>query len=166
MSKNMTFEVDRTTVTEGDIVEIKWDCTGADRVELTIDNGYKATVLPLDISGTKRFRLNRSKGRTALTITAWKGEQHGSKTLKVKVVEIPTTHAETVDSQEHTMNASQQWWQKMKQRTQMLPPEKRTAMRAASILAATLLLAMLSPRLLLLGLIALLGYLLYVVWKR
>ena len=166
MSKKMTFEVDRTSVAEGDVVEVRWDCTGADRVELKIDNGYKASVLPLDISGSKRFRLNRSKGRTALTITAWKDGQHGSKTLKVRVTEIPTTHAETVDSQGRTVKAPQQWWQRMKQRIQALPSDKRTAFYAACILVATLLLTMLSPRLLLLGLLGLLGYLLYVVWRR
>ena len=85
MEKRMTFDVDRTSVTEGDIVEIKWDCTGADRVELKIDNGFKATVLLLDIVGSKRFRLHRSKGRTSLTITAWKDGKHGSKTLKIKM---------------------------------------------------------------------------------
>ena len=75
---------------------MRWDCTGADRVELKIDNGYKASVLNLEISGTKRFRLNRSKGRTALTITAWKDGKHGSKTLKVKVKEIPATQGASI----------------------------------------------------------------------
>ena len=85
MEKRMTFDVDRTTVTEGDVVEVRWDCSGADRVELKIDNGYKASVLPLDITGTKRFRLNRSKGRTRLTITAHVGGKKYSKTLKVRI---------------------------------------------------------------------------------
>lgn len=160
----MTFDIDRTTVTEGDVVEITWDCTGADRVELKIDNGYKASVLPLDIVGTKRFRLNRSKGRTALTITAWKDEKHGSKTLKVKVTDIP--HAETVDDKGRTMNAPRQWWQQTRQRMKSLPPDKQLALRIVIILAVTLLLTMLMPRLLLVGLLVLLGYLLYTVWKR
>lgn len=166
MEKRMTFDVDRTSVVEGEVVEIKWDCTGADRVELKIDNGFKATVLPLETVGTKRFRLHRSKGRTALTITAWKDGRHGSKTIKVKVTEIPATHAETVDNQGRPMNAVQQWWQKTKQRLRLMPPDKRTALYAAAILAVTLLLSAVSPRLLMLGLMALLGYLLYVVWRR
>ena len=64
MEKRMTFEVDRTSVVEGDIVEITWDCSGADRVELKIDNGFKATVLPLETAGSKRFHHRRRKGRT------------------------------------------------------------------------------------------------------
>ena len=166
MEKRMTFDVDRTSVTEGDIVEIKWDCTGADRVELKIDNGFKATVLPLDIMGSKRFRLHRSKGRTSLTITAWKDGKHGSKTLKVRVKEIPTTHAETVDDKGHSMNNAKQWRQQMKQRLQTLPPDKRMALRVVWILAATLLASMFFPRLFLLGITALIVYLLYTIWKR
>lgn len=166
MEKKMTFDVDRTSVSEGDIVEIKWDCTGADRVELKIDNGFKTTILPLDISGSKRFRLHRSKGRTALTITAWKDGKHGSKTLKVKVKEMPTTYAETVDGQGQKVNDAQQWREKMKLRLQSLPPDKRMAVRVVSILAAVVLVSLFVPRLFLLGIAALIGYLLYTIWKR
>lgn len=166
MEKRMTFDVDRTSVSEGDIVEIKWDCTGADRVELKIDNGFKTTILPLDISGLKRFRLHRSKGRTALTITAWKDGKHGSKTLKVKVKEMPTTYAETVDGQGHKVNDAQQWREKMKLRLQSLPPDKRMAVRVVSILAVVVLVSLFVPRLFLLGIAALIGYLLYTIWKR
>lgn len=162
----MTFDVDRTSVVEGEVVEIKWDCTGADRVEFKIDNGFKATVLPLDLSGTKRFRLHRSKGRTALTITAWKDGKHGSKTLKVKVREMPTTHAETVDSHGRRVDGAKQWGEQTKRRLQALPPDKRLAVRALAILGATLLVSLLVPRLFLLGITALAVYLAYVAWKR
>lgn len=162
----MTFDIDRTTVTEGDIVEVRWDCTGADRVELNIDNGFKASVIPLDIAGTKRFRLNRSKGRTALTITAWKDGKSGSKTLKVRVKEMPTTHADTVDSQGHTMGSLRQWWQKTTLRWQGLTPEKRMAARVLLILAGILLVAMILPAFLLLGITALMVYLVFALWKK
>ena len=166
MENRMTFDVDRTVVTEGDVIEIKWNCTGAERVELKIDNGFRATVLPLEENGSKKFRLNRSKGRTALTITAWKSGKHGSKTLKVKVKEMPTTHAETVDSQGKPLGALREWWQRWQPRWQSLPADKRMAVRMLLIIVALLLLTLLSPRLLLLGLTGLVIYLLYIVWKR
>lgn len=166
MGKNMTFDIDRTVVNEGDIVEVRWDCSGAERVELKIDNGYKASVIPLEISGSKRFRLKRSKGRTALTITAWKDGDHGSKTLKVKVKELPTTQAETVDSEGKPLSEAKQWWQQTRQRYQALPPDKRLAARIALILCITFLLTLLSPRLLMVGLAVLTAYLVYIVWKK
>ena len=162
----MTFDVDRTTVTEGDVVEVRWDCTGADRVELKIDNGYKASVLALETSGSKRFRLNRSRGRTALTITAWKDGKHGSKTLKVRVKELETTRAETVDDKGKRIGATQEWWQQVRARWGAMPAEKRLASRISLILCGLILLGMLLPRLFLLGLLGLMVYLLYIVWKR
>lgn len=162
----MTFEVDRTVVSEGDVVEIRWDCTGADRVELTLDNGYKTSVMSLEISGSKRFRLNRSKGRTALTITAWVGEKHGSKTLKVRVKPMTTTQAETVDEKGNRVSEANERWQRLRQRWQLLPADKKLASRIGLILAAVLLVGVLVPRLFLIGLLVLMGYLLYVLWKR
>lgn len=166
MENKMTFTVDRTTVTEGDVVEIQWNCLGADRVELKIDNGFKSSVLPLEISGTKRFRLNRSKGRTALTITAWKDGKHGSKTLKVRVNEMKTTRAETVDSHGRNIGFLQQWWRKVRPRWQSLPAEKRMAARILLILAVILLFTILSPAILLVGIAGLVVYLLYSLWKK
>ena len=94
--EKMTFKTDRTSLDEGEVITVEWDCLDAERVELSIDNGYRASVVPLDKAGTKRFRLNRSKGRTRLTITAWVGEKSYSKTIKVRVHEMRTVHAETV----------------------------------------------------------------------
>ena len=53
----MIFTADRTSLAEGDIIGITWDCSGADSVNLTIDNGYKASSMALTVAGNKRFRL-------------------------------------------------------------------------------------------------------------
>ena len=162
----MTFQADHRTVTEGDVVELTWDCTGSEQTELTIDNGFRATQLTLEAAGSKRFRLNRSKGRTALTITAWKDGKHGSKTLKVKVKEIPATQAETLDSNGRAMGPLRQWWSQLRPRWQSMPADKRLAARIMLILAAVLLFSTLLPVLLLLGTAGLMIYLLYVLWKK
>lgn len=171
----MTFTIDKTSVTEGDIVEVRWDCPGADSAELTLDNGYKTTTLPLPLNGDKRFRLNRSKGRTKLTITAHVGGKDYSKTLKVKVKEIPVTKAETVDHRGRTVSKLRQWlnlpkWQMLLQRyrqgRQAMPQDKRLASRLLLILGVVLLLAAIFPMLLLVGLFALAMYLMWIVLRR
>ena len=166
MAKNMTFEVDRRTVCEGDVVEVRWDCTGADRVELKIDNGFKASVIALDLVGTKRFRLNRSKGRTALTVTAWLGNRSGSKTIKVRVKEPQAVRAETVDAQGRTVSSAKESWQRLQQRWRALPPDKRLASRIAMFMCGALLVGLLFPPLFMIGLAVVMGYLLYYIWKR
>ena len=52
----MTFKTDRTSLVEGEVITVEWDCLDAERVELSIDNGFKASVVPLEKSGTKRTR--------------------------------------------------------------------------------------------------------------
>ncbi|MBR1784192.1 MAG: hypothetical protein IJ760_02000 [Bacteroidales bacterium] len=166
MGNKMTFDVDRKAVTEGDIVEIKWDCTGADRVELNIDNGYKASAIELPIAGSKRFRLNRSKGSTKLTVTVWKDGKHGSKSIKVRVSPLQTSRAETVDDNGRRVSGVSEWWTRMQLRVKQLPPDKRLALRASLIICASLLLGIFVPGLLQLGLLGLMVYLLFVVWKH
>ena len=101
-----------------------------------------------------------------MTITAWKGGKHGSKTLKVRVRELQTTRAETVDEQGRHVNSAKEWWQRTRPKWQAMPPEKRLASRIGLILAGVLLVGIVVPRLFLIGLLALMGYLIYVVRKR
>ena len=174
----MIFEIDKRIVVEGDVVTVTWNCAGADRVELTLDNGYKATVIPLELSGTKRFRLNRSKGKTSLTITAHVNGKPYKKTIKVKVTEMPTMRAETVDEKGRHMGNMENWWRqrvlpkwqaaKSRRRAAFasMPPNKRLAVRILLLLALILLLARIFPILFFLGLIGIVVYLVWVILKR
>ena len=140
----MTFTTDRTALVEGEVISVTWDCLDAERVELSIDNGYKASIVPLEKAGTKRFRLNRSKGRTRLTITAWVGGKSYSKTIKVRVHEMPTTHAETVGddyaSRPPRKGLAAKWHEaqlRWQMAWQAMTPDKRVATRVLMIIAAT-----------------------------
>lgn len=175
--EKMIFTTDLTSLTEGEVITVTWDCKSAERTELTIDNGYKTTAIPLEVSGEKRFRLNRSKGRTRLTITAWVNGKSYSKTIKVRVNELPVTHAETLDSKGHTIGKPQQWLNTLRdrwrlatsqyQRTwQAMPPQKQLASRVLMIIAGVLLVSLFAPALISLGLLILTGYLLWVMWKK
>ena len=168
--EKMTFTTDRTSLIEGDIIEITWDCHEAERVELTIDNGYKATAIGLDLVGTKRFRLNRSRGKTKLTLTAWVNGKDYSKTIKVRVAEMPTTHAETVDDSGRTVGKGKQWWQTYKQRIRTsynaMTPEKQLATRLLAIMGGILLVSLVWPGIMYFGFLGLLVYLVVVVNRR
>lgn len=173
--ERMTFTTDRTTVTEGDIVEVRWNCPDASSVELTIDNGYKASMIPLELAGDKRFRLNRSKGRTRLTLTAHVEGKPYSKIIRVKVKELPVTKAETVDHQGRTMSRLRQWmnmpkwqslWRNYRQARMAMPKEKRLASRVLLLLGAVLLLATWMPKLLGVGILTVAAYLTWVMLKR
>lgn len=171
--EKMTFKTDREALVEGEVITVEWDCLEAERVELSIDNGYKASVVPLEKSGTKRFRLNRSKGRTRLTITAWVGGKSYSKTIKVKVREMPTTRTETVGddyAQRPPKKGLAAKWQELQLRWQMawqaMTPDKKVASRVLIIIAATLLLCLVVPRLLIFGVLAVVAYLVWYIRRK
>ncbi|MBO4489453.1 MAG: transglutaminase domain-containing protein [Bacteroidales bacterium] len=77
--------IDKPTIYAGEIVEIKWTCEDADSVRLSINNGYKQIDTYVPLSGSKKIRLNRSKGKTRITLTANKDGETISKNEYVKV---------------------------------------------------------------------------------
>ncbi len=168
--EKMTFTTDRTSLTEGEIIEITWDCHEAERVELTIDNGFKTTAIPLDLTGTKRFRLNRSRGKTKLTLTATVNGHDYSKTIKVRVAEMPTTQAETVDDKGRTVSAGRQRMQAFGRRWrttwQGMTPVKQLAVKVLVALAVLMLFSRLLPALFFLGLIAIMIWMVFIITRN
>ena len=142
--EKMTFTTDRTSLVEGEVITIEWDCLDAERVELSIDNGYKASVV-----------------------------QSFSKTIKVRVHEMPTTHAETVGddyAQRPPKRGLAAKWQELQLRWQMawqaMTPDKKVASRVLMIIAATLLLCLVVPRLLIFGILVVVAYLVWYIRKK
>ena len=173
----MTFTADRHKVNEGEIVEINWSCDGADTVQLTIDNGLRSSSIPLPSEGSKRFRLNRSKGRTRLTIAVTIDGKKYQKSLRVRVKKMPTVRAETVDDRGHRQGALKQWWQKvltnwhnyrqrLKLNMQALPERKQMAVKLLAIIAVVLLLSAIWPPIYNVGLVILSIYLIVVMFRR
>ena len=168
--EKMTFTTDRTSLTEGEIIEITWDCHEAESVELTIDNGFKSTAIALDLVGTKRFRLNRSRGKTKLTLTAHVNGHDYSKTIKVRVAEMPTTQAETVDDKGKTVSRGSQWLQDLGRRWrtswQGMTPVKQLATKILAALAVLMLFSRLLPALFFLGLVAIMIWLVIIITRH
>ena len=173
----MIFNIDRRTVTEGDVVELTWQCDGAESVTLTIDNGYRSTDIPLEISGSKRFRLNRSKGRTHLTIAVTMAGKVYRKKIDVRVKKMPTVRAETVDHRGNRVGWLSQWWQRMLTKwhdfrtrirlaMQSLPERKQVAVKMLLIIAIILIISAIGPKAYSAALLLLSLYLVWVILRR
>lgn len=175
--QRMTFEIDHHSVTEGDVVEIRWQCDEAEKVVLTLDNGFRCSDIPLENNGSKRFRLNRSKGRTRLTITVTINGKEYKKTLRVRVKKMPVIHAETLNHQCRPTNSLSQWWQatltkwhRLRQRIrfslQSLPERKQIAIKLLIIIAVVLLLSAIWPKFYSIALGILTAYLILILFRR
>lgn len=175
--QQVIFQIDKRTVTEGDVVEISWQCPNSQSVLLTLDNGYKKTEITLEPSGSKRFRLNRSKGRTHLTLQVKTLEKTFSKKLSVKVKKMPTVKAETVDHNGRTMGKLKIWWQKtmtkchdftskIKMSVQSLPEAKQLAVKLLTAVGILLMLCAIWPAIYNFILTALVIYLLFILLRK
>lgn len=171
----MTFDIDRRSVTEGDIVEINWQCEGAESVTLTIDNGYRSTDIPLETNGSKRFRLNRSKGKTHLTLAVMiMGKRHEKK-INVRVKPMPTTHAETLDQQGRSLSFVKRWWLQLQTRWhnsklyhayQILPETKQVIVKILLAVWLLIIVSSIWPRAAFISLGLLVIYLTYLLIRR
>ncbi len=175
--QRMIFEIDRHTVTEGDVVEVKWDCTGSEQTTLTLDNGFRATDIPVEPIGTKRFRLNRSKGRTRLTIAVTIAGKTHRKTVAVRVKKIPTVKAETIDHRGRRVGAVGMWWKrvvtkwqdiraKIRLAMQSMPERKQMALKMLTLIGVALILSAIWPRLYGAVLMVVIVYLMVVLLRR
>lgn len=175
------FTSDRSSLTEGEIIELSWSVPNCDSLTLTLDNGFKSQVLPLtDYSGSKKFRLHRSQGRTKITLSATSAGKTATKTLKIRVKKMKVTPSETIYQERphrnpfrrqrsHNTKAGQ-WADNQKNRFSylwsLLTPQKKMAYTLLLIMTLGLLLSLTSPRLTFLTNTAILVYLAYILIKR
>lgn len=174
MAPKIELSVDKTTVIEGDIVEMRWSCQNADSVELTLDNGFKKNTIPVEAVGSKKFRLNRSNGRTHLVIGATVNGKTHYKSVAVRVKKMKATKAEEVhDYTGHKgirNNGLKNSWEnfktKFKYAWSMFPANKQLAFKIMMLLGFFLLLSAFIPKFQTIGLLIVMGYLCWVVMKR
>ncbi len=172
MKPNLDFRIDKTTVVEGDIVYIQWSCPEAEQTQLIINNGFKANVLDVESTGNKKFRLNRSKGRTKLSLSVSLNGKIHTKTIAVRVKKQKTINPEYVDAnnQNKTLEGLKGKWQNLKTKIkyswQYLPERKRLAYVILSLLAILMLLSSFFPQIIGIGVCVVAFYLLIVILKK
>jgi len=172
----ITLATDKKRISEGEYITVSWDCQNPDMVSLTVDDGGRS-VHQLGDSGSKVLQASGNADRMILTLRASVGGKIEEKSATVKV-ERKVLKAEKVnrsprsgpDNRKFDLARIKDWWSRttMQYKTawNYLPEEKKLAVKVMGLLAATMLLTAISPKLLPIGLIGLVGYLGWVVMKR
>jgi len=71
MKKILSLTTDRKSASEGEFIEIRWNCDACpDSLLLTIDSGYKCDTIAVADSGSTRIMMSRSKGKTVVSLKA------------------------------------------------------------------------------------------------
>ena len=70
MKKQMALSTDRKSASEGEYIDIRWDCNACpDSLFLSVDSGYQQYSIAVADSASTRITMNRSKGKTIITLT-------------------------------------------------------------------------------------------------
>lgn len=174
---NLTFELDRNTIAEGECVDVSWACAEPEMVSLVVEDGSQRNTYPLDDSGIKRIFLNGPKQAT-ITLKASVGGKVYSRSAVVRITPRLKQKAER-PKRERTYRARpvESWWSRMgyKLRSRWhslrygwscMPERKRLAYTVLWLLLLVMMLYNISPSLLFLGLIGVVGYLMWIIFKR
>jgi hypothetical protein len=151
---------DKKKVPEGEYITVTWDCPTPDMVTLTVEDG-SISVHQLGDSGSKVFQASGNADEMKFILRASIGGKIDEKTAKVKVKRkvLRAKKANRVPGSGRKNNKYKTAWS-------YLPADKKLAVKVMGLVTVIMILTSISPKLLPLGLIALVGYLGWVVMKR
>lgn len=70
MKKQMTLSTDRKSASEGEYLDIRWECNACpDSLYLSVDSGYQQYSIAVADNGSTRLAMGRSKGKTTISLT-------------------------------------------------------------------------------------------------
>ncbi len=175
MKPKIEFKADKQRVAEGEVVEVTWSCTNAELVQLTVDNGYKTITQTVEPCGSKKFRLNRSSGKTQLVIGATNDGKTYYKSVSVRVKRTKKANAGN-DYDDYTgyagakRNGLKNTWTNFKTKAKYawgsMTEKKKLANIVLPILCLSLIFSTFSPVFSNICILVVIGYLLWTILKR
>lgn len=92
MKRNLTLSIDRKSASEGEFINIQWNCDACpDSLSLTIDSGYKCDTIPVADNGCTRIAMSRSKGKTTVTLKAVISGRKFTESIDIRVKNIQSS---------------------------------------------------------------------------
>ena len=85
MTRNITLDVSKTVIRDGECVDVSWESNVPESIFLTIEDGYGTTRIDIPDSGSRKCWSNHAKKNLVITLTAI---QAGKKEVITKKVRI------------------------------------------------------------------------------
>ena len=174
----LSFNIDKKQVTEHEHVTVSWDCENPDQVTLTVEDGTRS-IHQLPDSGSRVIEASGNADRMTLTLRAVIGGKAQEKSATVKV-KRKVLKAEKVHSAPRSSSGGRKswfdlskikgWWSRttagFKNAWTYMPENKKLATKILGLMCAIMLLTSFAPKLFPLGLLAIMGYLTWIILKR
>ncbi len=174
----LSFDIDKKQVVEHEHVTVSWDCENPDQVTLTVEDGGRS-VHQLPDSGSRVIEATGNADRMTLTLRAVIGGKTQEKSATVKV-KRKVLKAEKVHGASRGGSGGRKawfdfakvkaWWLRasagLKTAWTYLPENKKLATKILALMCAVMLLTSFAPKLFPIGILAIMGYLTWIIVKR
>jgi|GEM_PF-3474766 len=175
--EKIVFTIDKTRVTEHEYITVRWECGMPDQVSLTVEDGTRQ-VFQLGDSGTKVIEASGNTDIIRLTLRASVKGNVYHKELSVKV-----RHRDAKSGKGHRSSRRQRerkptsvisniknWWDegiyRVRTTWSYLPENKKLALETIGLMCCVMLLAPISPKLVYWGIIAVITFLTWVIYRQ
>ena len=176
--KAMTFSIDKKQVQEGEYFTVSWDCQNPDMVSMTVEDGSRSQF-QLPDSGSRAIQASGNADKIVLTLRASIGgkveEKKAAVKVKRKVLKAEKVRRSPKSSSSGGKKAFDfskisSWWNNFTSRLKMawsyMPENKKLAYKILGLILLAMILAGISPKLMGVGLILVVGYLMWIILKR
>ena len=176
MSK-LTFNIDKKQITEGEYINVTWDCPNPDMVSLTVEDGIKS-IHQLSDSGSRSIPASGNADMITLTLRASIGgkveEKKATVKVKRKVLKAERVYGSAKSSKgwknPFDFSKIKTWWNgivsKFKLAWTYMPENKKLAYKILGLIMVAMILTSISPKLATLGFLLVVGYLFWVIFKK
>ena len=114
MKKQMTLSTDRKSASEGEYLDIRWECNACpDSLYLSVDSGYQQYSIAVADSGSTRIAMGRSKGKTTISLTGVISGKKITESVEIRIrnrKESRKTFGEKMQAKWYVFRAQCKYW--------------------------------------------------------
>ena len=114
MKKQMTLSTDRKSASEGEYLDIRWECNACpDSLYLSVDSGYQQYTIAVADNGSTRLAMGRSKGKTTISLIGVISGKKVTESVEIRIrnrKESRKAFGEKMQAKWYVFRAQMKYW--------------------------------------------------------
>lgn len=114
MKKQMTLSTDRKSASEGEYLDIRWECNACpDSLYLSVDSGYQQYSIAVADNGSTRLAMGSSKGKTTISLTGVISGKKVTESVEIRIrnrKESRKAFGEKMQAKWYVFRAQMKYW--------------------------------------------------------
>ena len=114
MKKQMTLSTDRKSASEGEYLDIRWECNACpDSLYLSVDSGYQQYSIAVADNGSTRLAMGRSQGKTTISLTGVISGKKVTESVEIRIrnrKESRKAFGEKMQAKWYVFRAQMKYW--------------------------------------------------------